>query len=313
MENNMKILTTGGTGFLGRALVRHLDLFTDYSVVLAARGKSKAFPRRLVQYAVGDISQETCWSNGLSGVHIVIHCAAIAHIAPDNCKDSQLRYRETNTLGTLKLARQAVESGVERFIYISSIGVNGLSSSEPFRHNDLPNPLEPYAVSKYEAEVGLKKIAKETDMEVVIIRPPLVYGASAPGNFGKLISLAKRNLPLPLGAINNKRSLVGIDNLIDLIVTCLIHPNAADQTFLVSDDYDVSTSQLLKAMILSTGKKPHLLPIPVGLLKLCAWLLGKKSAVVRMSGNLQIDISYTKKVLSWSPPVSFDEGIRRCF
>lgn len=241
-----------------------------------------------------------------------MHLAAIAH-GKNKSTNIGKEFEEVNTLGTLKLAEQSASSGVRRFIYISSIGVNGLSTEDPFKYSDTQNPQEPYAVSKSEAEIGLRKISNDMGMEVVIIRPPLVYGANAPGNFGKFSDLAKKNLPLPLGAINNKRSLVGVDNLVDLITTCIGHPKAANQTFLVSDDNDVSTSDLLKSMIVAAGKKPRLIPVPVSVLRFLAGFLGKSPVIDRMSSNLQVDICHTKDTLGWQPPVSFEEGIRRCF
>jgi nucleoside-diphosphate-sugar epimerase len=303
----MKILLTGAAGFLGCHLYKELCI--DHDVIGTVRDVAD---KRDNHYFEIFVSPNTNWKSLLSGINCVLHTAALAHVLDTNGSSLE-QFRLINTLSTLRLAEQAASAGVERFIFISSIGVNGLGSGKPFRYDDTPNPQEPYAVSKYEAEIGLQKIAKETGMEVVIIRPPLVYGAKSPGNFGKFSALAKKNLPLPLGAVDNKRSLVGIDNLVDLITTCINHPKAANQTFLVSDDNDVSTSYLLKSMILAAGKTPLLLPVPVSLLKFFAGLLGKASVIDRMSSNLQVDISHTKSTLCWKPPVSFEEGIRRCF
>jgi nucleoside-diphosphate-sugar epimerase len=303
----MKILLTGAAGFLGRHIYQKLCIDNDVVGTVRSSVDSHANPH--VEML---ISPNTNWKPVLSEIKCVVHSAALAHVLNANgCSLEQ--FRLINTLSTLNFAEQAASAGVERFIFISSIGVNGLGSGKPFRYDDAPNPQEPYAVSKYEAEVGLQKIAKETGMEVVIIRPPLVYGAKTPGNFGKFSALAKKNLPLPLGAVDNKRSLVGIDNLVDLITTCIDHPKAANQTFLVSDDNDVSTSYLLSSMILAAGKTPLLLPVPVSLLRFFAGFFGKASVIDRMSSNLQVDISHTKSTLGWKPPVSFEEGIRRCF
>ncbi|MEH6457513.1 MAG: NAD-dependent epimerase/dehydratase family protein [Cocleimonas sp.] len=308
---NRKILLTGSSGFIGKNLLQNLYCLIDYSVVCSSRNIDKIGRN---EYFVPLIDAQTDWSPLLSDIDYVVHLAGRAHQQNISDSSDQLyAYRKVNTDGVINLARQAAESGIKRFIFISSIGVNGLGSRKPFRYDDAPSPQEPYAVSKYEAEVGLQKIAKETGMEIVIIRPPLVYAANAPGNFGKLTALAKNNLPLPLGAMDNKRSLVGIDNLVDLIITCIDHPKAANQTFLVSDDNDVSTSHLLRSMILSAGKTPFLLPVPIRILRFFAGLLGKASVIDRMSSNLQIDISHTKSTLGWKPPVSFEEGIRRCF
>jgi UDP-glucose 4-epimerase len=302
----MKILLTGAAGFLGRHIYQKLCI--DNDVVGTVRSAVDAHANPYVEML---ISPNTNWKPVLSEIKCVVHSAALVHVLNANgCSLEQ--FRLINTLSTLNFAEQAASAGVERFVFISSIGVNGLGSEKPFRYDDAPNPQEPYAVSKYEAEVGLQKISKETGMEVVIIRPPLVYGANAPGNFGKLTTLVKKNLPLPLGAIDNKRSLVGIDNLVDLITTCTHHPKAANQTFLVSDDYDLSTSDLLRLMILSAGKTPFLLPVSVSILRFFAGLFGKTPVIDRMSSNLQVDINHTKNTLSWKPPVSFEEGIRRC-
>jgi nucleoside-diphosphate-sugar epimerase len=304
----MNILLTGVTGFLGGQVLRMLKM--DHAITGVVREKTNSID---FDCLIADMNSISDLSTELADINCVIHCAARAHIITELGGDTLASYRQTNTEGTLKLARQAAEAGVTRFIFISTIGVNGLFTTKPFTSLDEPSPQESYSISKYEAEIGLRKIAEETGMEIVVVRPPLVYGANAPGNFGKLAVLAEKNFPLPLGAINNKRSLVGIDNLIDLIATCIEHPQAANQTFLVSDDHDVSTSGLLKSMIMATGKSPFLLPIPVGVLRFCAGLLGKRSVIDRMSSNLQVDISHTKNTLGWQPPVSFEEGIRRCF
>lgn len=306
----MATLLTGATGFIGSHLLS-LSTESEFKAVVRNSNVSNSIGDDI--FYIDAISSLTNWSEAFNGVSVVVHLAGSAHNTKQ-ITDEILRYgREVNVAGTLNLASQAAASGIKRFIFISSITVNGIMTKKPFAFDDAPNPQEHYAACKNEAEVGLKKIAKETGMEVVIIRSPLVHGASAPGNFGKLTTLAKKNLPLPLGAIDNKRSLVGIDNLVDLIITCINHPKAANQTFLVSDDNDVSTSHLLRSMILSAGKRPFLLPVPVNIIRFFAGLLGKASVIDRLSSNLQIDISHTKSTLGWKPPVSFEEGIRRCF
>lgn len=307
----MTILITGVTGFVGRNLFVNLEENNLDTKVILRSGKLgfKKF------CTVDTFNYETDFSIALIEVNVVIHCAARVHIMNDNSEDSLAGFKEINTDGTLNLARQAAEFGVKRFIFISSVNVSGESTLADCKitSDDESSPQDPYSISKHQAEIGLKKIAEETGMEVVIIRPPLVYGANAPGNFHKLAVLAKMNFPLPLASITNKRSLVGIDNLVDLIATCIEHPKAANQTFLASDDYDVSISYLMKTMISAMGKTPFLLPVPIGVLKFCAGLLGKKSVVDRISSNFQVDITHTKNTLDWEPPVSFEEGIRRCF
>lgn len=305
------ILLTGSTGFVGTNLVNSLTLKSDYIVKSAVRHAVNKDDGLL--FEVGDINASTDFELPLNNTTVVVHCAARAHVENHATVDSLAQFRVVNTEGTLNLARQAAEAGVRRFIFLSSIGVNGISNTSPFSIDDSPAPVEDYAVSKLEAEIGLRNIAEETGMEVVIIRPPLVYGPNAPGNFGKLAKLASKNLPLPYGAVKNLRSLVAVDNLVDLITTCIDHPNAANQTFLVSDDHDVSTTELLREMTLAAGKKPRLLPIPMSWLYLTGKLTGKKAIIDRLCGSLRVDISHTKEMLDWKPSMSFKDGIQKCF
>jgi UDP-glucose 4-epimerase len=303
---NKKVFVTGADGFIGS---RSVDVLSQSYDVIAGARTIKPISHSITQVKICDISSRTYWGDLLTGVNTIIHLAAVAH---GNSSDVDYTY-EVNLKGTLNLANQAAVAGVKRFIFLSSIGVNGISNECPFFVTDIPSPLDDYSKSKLEAEIGLKQISAETGMEFVIIRPPLVYGPDAPGNFGKLAKLAKSNLPLPFGAIHNKRSLVALDNLVNLIVTCTNHPNAANQLFLVSDDYDVSTTQLLRFMIDSAGRKPKLIPIPVSCLSYLAGFLGKKSTIERMCSSLQVDISFTKETLGWEPPISFEDGILKCF
>ena len=245
----------------------------------------------------------------------VIHCAARAHIMGDDATDPLAEYRRVNVRGTLNLARQAIEYGVKRFIFISSVKVNGEQTSlgRPFTADDIPAPVDAYGISKWEAEQGLQQLAAETGIEVVIIRPPLVYGPGVKGNFARMIKLVSRGLPLPLGAIHNRRSLVALDNLVDLIVTCIDHPLAADQVFLAGDGQDLSTSELLRGVSTAMSLPSRLLPVPSPILMSTATVLGKKRVAQRLFGSLQVDITKTRDVLGWTPPVSVDEGLRRCF
>jgi len=253
------------------------------------------------------------WSALLNGVDIVIHAAARAHMKKEELVDCLSEYRRVNVEGTLSLARQAAAAGLKRFIFISSIGVNGNITTRPFRVDDQPNPAEPYAQSKWEAEQGLMQLAAETGMEVVIIRPPLVYGPSAPGNFGSLVRWIEKGFPLPLGAIHNKRSLVGIDNLVDLIIRCVDHSAAANQVFLAGDGEDVSTTELLRGVGKAMGRPARLTPVPAGLLQFGATLLGRKAMSQRLLGSLQVDISRTCELLDWKPPYTVEQGLMRCF
>jgi nucleoside-diphosphate-sugar epimerase len=230
----------------------------------------------------------------------------------DMCNDTLREYRLVNVEGTVNLAKQAAAAGVRRFVYISSIKVNGDSTTGrgPFKYDDTPSPSGPYAVSKFEAEERLKEICSITGMEFVIIRPPLIYGYGVKANFSAMFSLAKRNLPLPLGGINNRRSLLALDNLVAMIEVCTDHVNAKNQIFLVSDDNDISTSELLRAMIKSYGKNPYLLAVPASWIVMLGNIFGKKDLVDRLCGDLHIDIEHTKLLLDWEPHVLIDDVLR---
>lgn len=290
------ILITGANGFVGKSLCLLLEN-REHSILRSQKRMNTSD-----------------WSQELNSVNITIHLAARVHILHDCARNPFAEFKAINVVGTLNLARQSAAAGVKRFIFLSSIGVNGAVTTlnNTFTNDDKPAPHSLYAISKHEAEIGLRKIAIETGMQVVIIRPPLIYGANAPGNFGSLLRIIKRGLPLPLGAVTqNQRSFVALDNLVDLILTCINHPNAANQTFLVSDGEDVSTTDLLRKMALAQGVTSRLLPVPVALLNLCAKLIGKQAMAQRLLGNLQVDISHTQKLLNWKPIISLDEGLRR--
>lgn len=233
----------------------------------------------------------------------------------DELADPLSEYRRVNVEGTLNLARQAAAAGIRRFIYISSIKVNGESTplGKPFVSSTAPAPEDPYGLSKLEAERGLIELVARTGMEVVVIRPPLIYGPGVKGNFASMIKLVEKGLPLPLGAIHNKRSLVGIDNLVDLIIRCIDHPAAANQVFLAGDGEDISTTELLRGVGRAMGKPARLIPVPAGLLQFGATLLGRKAMAQRLLGSLQVDISKTRDLLDWKPPYTVEEGLRRCF
>jgi len=306
-----KILVTGASGFVGGHLLARLAAQPSVAVSGAVRAKPTGEHSGLI--AVGEINGDTDWSEALHGQRVIVHTAARAHIMDDTAADPLTEFRSVNVDGTLNLAHQAAESGVERFIFISSIGVNGNNNRLPFTEDDWSNPTGAYAQSKWEAELGLWAIGRETGMEIVIVRPPLVYGANAPGNFGSLVRMVGKGIPLPLGAIHNKRSLVALDNLVDLIITCIDHPGAANETFLVSDGEDLSTTQLLQGVAEAMGKPSRLIPVPASLLQFGATLLGKKAVAQRLLGSLQVDISHTQKCLNWTPPLTVKQGLQRCF
>lgn len=306
----MKILLTGATGFVGKALLKKL-IEAEYYTSIVSRKLGE--PRALVeQMLLESIDERTSWLSKLLGKTIVIHCAARVHVMSDDTKDPLTSFREVNTTGTLNLARQSAKAGVKRFIYISSIKVNGESTTEsiPFTEKDIPNPLDPYGVSKYEAEEGLKKIAVESDMEVVIIRPPLVYGAGVKANFFNLLKLSSTKIPLPFGSIRNKRSMVYVENLVDFIVKCIDHPAAANQTFLVSDNHDLSLRNLLVLMRKSMSQPSRLVPVPIFLFNLAGFLFRKKDVIDRLGGDLQINPSKAMTLLDWKPPYTVEQGIQ---
>jgi nucleoside-diphosphate-sugar epimerase len=263
---------------------------------------------------MGSISSEPDWAFALRNVDRVVHLAARVHVMNEKSSNPLSEFRRVNVDGTANLARQAAAAGIRRFIFLSSIKVNGESTQDrlPFTADDLPAPGDPYGVSKYEAEQVLRQIAAETGMEVVIIRPPLVYGPGVKANFESMMRWLTRGVPLPLAAVTyNRRSLVALDNLVDLIVTCLNHPAAANQTFLASDGEDLSTVDLLRRMGEALGKPARLFYMPPALLEFGAQVLNKSSIYQRLCGSLQIDITKTSQLLGWTPPVSVNEGLRR--
>ena len=308
------ILVTGATGFVGIALVKRLmaDCVCG-GVVAALRRLDVSLPEGLKFVQVGDLLPNTNWNTALQQVDAVVHCAARVHVMQDSANNPIDAYRHVNVQGTLNLARQAAQAGVRRFVFVSSIKVNGEATlpGHPFTADDEPGPLDPYGVSKMEAEQGLREISAQTGMEVVIVRPPLVYGPGVKANFASMMRWVARGVPLPLGAIHNARSMVALDNLVDLLVTCLKHPAAAGQTFLVSDGEDVSTTQLLRRTAHAMGKHAWLLPVPTMLLEWGAAILGKRDVAQRLCGSLQVDISKTRQLLGWSPPLTLDQGLRK--
>lgn len=302
------VLVSGATGFVGSKLVVALlsKCFTTKTIV-----------RRLVDsdnpccFSVGNINSKTDYSSAILNTDVVIHLAARVHIMNDSSSDPLSEFRAVNTEGTLNLARQAAEAGVKRFIFLSSIKVNGESTSgrQPFTAFDVRSPEDAYGQSKSEAEEQLLALGKEMGMEIVIIRPPLVYGEGVKANFASLMHLVGKGLPLPFRAINqNKRSLVSVYNLVDLIKVCIDHPKAANQVFLVSDDNDLSTAQMVDLMAKAQGKANLSIPMPVWCFKLAGKIFKKEAVVDRLVGSLQLDIEHTKNTLDWVPPYSVEHG-----
>ena len=306
----MKILVTGASGFVGKFLCRELS--RKNNLVVAALRSTIVVNSCAEQVKIKAIGRATDWSQALQDVEVVVHLAARVHVMNEVAVDALAEFRKVNVEGTLNLAMQAAKAGVKRFIFVSSIKVNGEHTSAdcPFTANDDANPQDPYGISKHEAEQGLFLIAQQTGMEVVIIRPPLVYGAGVKANFASMMRVVKRGIPLPLGAIHNKRSFVYVGNLVSLIVRCIDHPAAANQVFLVSDGHDLSTTELLQKCALALGVKARLLPVPQKLLAFSLALLGKRAVAQRLCGNLQVDINKARILLDWVPLVSVEDGLK---
>lgn len=306
-----RVLVTGANGFVGRALCAEA-VTRNWNVRGTARSH-RDLPNMIEGFVIGGINGIMNWRDVLANRDIVVHLAARVHVMQEVIADPLAEFRRVNVEGTLNLARQAALAGVRRFVYVSSIKVNGEATRfvSPFLADDAPAPLDAYGVSKMEAEQGLREIALRTSMEVVIIRPPLVYGPGVKANFATMMRLLWRGVPLPLGAIHNQRSLVALDNLVDLIMTCVTHPAAAGQTFLVSDDEDVSTTELLRRMGQAMGHPARLVPVPASFLKLAASMVGKQDVAQRLCGSLQVDIEKTRRLLGWSPPLTLDQGLKK--
>ena len=309
----MNILLTGASGFLGARLVTALNLLPGVCLAAVVRRRIE-MPCSHV-FEIDSLDGDTDWSTVMDNKDIVIHAASRVHVMKDEAEEPLFEYRRVNVYGTLNLARFAAEAGVKRFIFISSIKVNGEQTciGKPFTAEDIPAPEDAYGISKYEAEQGLFQIAADTGLEVVIIRPPLVYGPGVKGNFYSMMRVVKKGFPLPLGAINNKRSLVALDNLVDLIITCIDHPAAANQVFLAGDGEDLSTTDLLRGVAKAAGVSSRLIPVPASVLMFMASLVGKKEVAQRLLGSLQVDISKAHDLLGWTPLLSVQEGLRRCF
>jgi UDP-glucose 4-epimerase len=303
----MSLLLTGATGFVGQHLVSELKRRNlPYQIAVRTQAEKDVQPECI---SVGDVNAHTAWSQALEGVTNVIHLAARVHITHEISSDAYAAFRAVNTAGTLNLARQAAAVGVRRFVFLSSVKVNGEGSPHAYRETDTPAPEDAYAVSKWEAEQGLWKISADTGMEIVILRIPLVYGPGVGANFLQLLKAVNKAWPLPLGGIHNRRSLLYIGNLVDATLVVLKHPDAANKLYLLSDGQDVSTTQLVEFMAQALHKSSRLLSVPQGLLRLVAGLMGKSSAVDRLFGSLVLDSSKFRKELNWIPPFLMQQGL----
>lgn len=309
----MEIVLTGMSGFVGQALLPRL-LNKENNIRAAVRNPNKTRGGQVFLFPIDNICKNQNWEIIVRGADTVIHCAARVHIMDDSSSNPLDEFREVNTYGTLNLARQAADAGVKRFIFISSIKVNGESTEPnfPFKPDDVFIPTDPYGLSKYEAEIGLREIAKVTGMEIVIIRPPLVYGPNVKANFSSMMKWVYKGVPLPLGGLkHNKRSFVSVDNLVDLIITCIDHPKAANQTLLVSDNDDVSTTGLLQNMATALSVPNRLIPVPASWFNVASRIIGKPAIAQRLCGSLQVDISQTKDILGWTPPQTMEQGFKK--
>lgn len=306
------MLVTGATGFVGRALVDRLRRATDLRPRAAVRNACQA-AEDPGSIAVGSISGDTNWTSALSGVDTIVHLAARVHVMRDKASDPLREFRELNVRATENLARQAARAGVRRFIYLSSIKVNGewTLPGRPFTERDTPAPHDAYGLSKLKAELVLADVGRYSGMEYVIIRPPLVYGPGVKANFRSMMRWLYRGIPLPLGAIHNRRSLVGLDNLVDLIVTTVRHPTAANRVFLAGDAEDLSTTQLLRRLGHALGRPARLIPVPEEILRRAFAMLGMGDFARRLCGSLQVDISAAQDALGWKPPLNVDESLEK--
>jgi nucleoside-diphosphate-sugar epimerase len=310
----MRVLVTGATGFVGHAVIARLASDSAWQIRVAARRDMPDLPAGMKSVVVGDLAPDTDWSRAVSEIDVIMHAAARVHVLRDKSADSLAVFRRVNVEGTLALAEHAARAGARRFIFLSSIKVNGEETVPgfPFTPEDAANPLDAYAISKFEAEVGLKQISTASGLEIVIIRPPLVYGPGVRANFLSMMTWLYKGVPLPFGAAtHNKRSLVALDNLVDLILTCVDHPAAGNQTLLVSDGEDLSTAELLTRMGAALGRPARLIAIPSSLLISTAKLVARRDLARRLLGSLQVDITTTRELLGWHPPLSVDDGLER--
>lgn len=308
----MKILVTGAKGFIGKVVSETLSLQPEYEIIGSTRVTTLSQQIAVPLISVGDVSASTDWSTALQQVDALVHLAARAHVMNDQSSDPLAEFRAVNVEGTLTLARQAMAAGVKRFIFISSIGVNGSHTiGKPFDEHSVAAPHADYALSKLEAEQGLRELAQDSDMELVIIRPPLVYAGGAPGNFQRLLKLVASGIPLPFALVDNRRSMVALENLVSFICLCVEHPAAANELFLISDGTDVSTPEIIYNLAKGMGRNAYLWPLPDGLMRWGASLLGKQAMYSQLCGSLAIDSCKAQDLLGWRPVVSAADALQQ--
>lgn len=310
-EGKIRFLVTGANGFVGRALCATL-VQHGHDVRGAVRRSDIALNSNISRVTVGEINAQTDWSAALSGIDVLIHLAARVHVMHETSADPLDEFRRTNVQGTEHLARSAAAQGVKRLVFVSSIKVNGeeTTGGQRYTEHDISSSQDPYGVSKWEAEQALHRVAKETGLEVVIVRPPLVYGPGVKGNFERMLQVLSKGVPLPLASVNNLRSVIYVENLADALRVCAIHPAAAGETYLLGDGDDISTPDLLRQLALAMGRPARIFPFPAVLLRLAGKLLGKPDEIARLLGSLQIDSGKIRRELNWQPPYSMRQGLQ---
>lgn len=305
----LNVLVTGANGFVGRAVTCRLKQSPTIKVQKAIRSSaSLSSDQDVIQ--VGDIHGNTDWMTALTGVDVIIHCAARVHVMREASDTPLELFRIVNVEGTRALAKHAVQAGVKRFVFVSSIKVNGEQATEPYSYLSKVAPVDPYGISKMEAEAALWDIAAKTGLEVVVVRPPLVYGPMVRANFLRLMQLVKKQVPLPFGAVRNRRSMIFVSNLADLLYQCVVQPAAAGKTFLASDGRDLSTADMVRQLAEAMQLKPRLLNVPTNWMRVIACAVGKADFAERLLGSLAVDISYTCETLNWTPPFSVEQGMK---
>ena len=305
----MRVFITGANGFIGKALCRRLIREKNIVFGSVRNGKVSQISPDVAAVEIGEINKNTKWCEALSEADFVVHTAARVHMLNDPSSEPLAVYREVNVQGTEHLARESARCGIKRFVFLSTVKVNGEESWKPYTEADKPVPVDSYGISKMEAELTLRKIAAETGMAVVILRPTLVYGPGVKANFLKLLQTVDRRMPLPFAGVKNQRSLIYVENLVDAIVACVRHPNAPGQTFLVSDGKDVSTPELIRMMSALLHKQPRLFSVPGLCLHIASRLTGKGPVMDRLIGSLTVDTTKITEELDWRPPFSLQEGL----